>query len=154
MVGTPNSLPSPRWHIAGYQALRAPHPLQAGTLEVRGASEQPAATWTAWQKNSEPSQNVNAAGPAQSLEEAAQPRSVFGSKDPHFWERTGNCQSTREGAHRRRVMSADQLLHNKEGVSQEKVAAAAAPRSLRHRGRGEGERRLRQPRLAEELKGL
>lgn len=119
-----------------------------------GASEQPAATWTSWLANSEPSQKVNVAGPAHCLEEAAQPRSALGSKDPHFWERTGNCQSTREGAHRRPVMSADQLLHNKEGVSQEKVAAAAAPQSLRDRGRGERGRRLRQPRLAEELKGL
>lgn len=48
----------------------------------------------------------------------------------------------REAAHRLRVMSADQLLANKEGVLQEKVAAAAAaaaPRSLGGKGQvGEG----------------
>lgn len=50
----------------------------------------------------------------------------------------------REAAHRLRVMSADQLLANKEGVLQEKVAAAAAaaaPRSLGGKGQvGEGRR--------------
>uniref|UniRef100_A0A8D1M903 Histone-lysine N-methyltransferase SETD7 n=1 Tax=Sus scrofa TaxID=9823 RepID=A0A8D1M903_PIG len=58
--------------------------------------------------------------------ESARTRSAFRFKKPYFWEGTGNCQSTREGAHRRWVMSADQLLDNKEGVLQEKVAAAAA----------------------------
>lgn len=121
---------------------------------IPSAIEQQAATRTAWLSHGAPSQKVNAAGPAHSLAEAARPLSAFGSKDPHFWERTGNCQSTREGAHRRRVMSADQLLHNKEGVLQEKVAAVVAPRSLGDRGRREEGRRLRQPRQAEELKGL
>lgn len=75
--------------------------------------------------------------------ESARTRSAFRFKEPYFWEGTGNCQSAREGAHRRWVMSADHLLDNKEGVLQEKVAAAvavtAAPRSLRGEGpAGEG----------------
>lgn len=76
--------------------------------------------------------------------EAARTRSAFRFKEPYFWEGTGNCQSAREGAHRRRVMSADQLLANKEGLLQEKVAAAAAaaaPRGLGGEGQvGEGRR--------------
>lgn len=134
--------------------LRDPDNPRADTPAILSAIEQQAATRTAWLSRGALSQKVNAAGPAHSLAEAARPRSAFGSKDLHFWERTGNCQSTREGAHRRRVMSADQLLHNKEGALQEKVAAVAAPRSLGDRGRREEGRRLRQPRQAEELKGL
>lgn len=76
--------------------------------------------------------------------ESARAGSAFRFKEPYFWEGTGNCQSAREGAHRRWVMSADQLLDNKEGVLQEKVAAAAAataaPRSLGGEGQV-GERR-------------
>lgn len=57
-------------------------------------------------------------------------------------------------------MSADQLLDNKEGVLQEKVAAAAAtaaPRSLggkRASGRREEARLLPEQLKAKELKGL
>lgn len=94
--------------------------------------------------------------------EYALPRSAFRFKEPYFWKGTGNCQSAREGAHRRWVMSADQLLDNKEGVLQEKVAAAAtakaAHRSLRGEGKvgeGRGGRRLLPQQLkAKELKGL
>lgn len=75
---------------------------------------------------------------------AARTPSAARFKEPHFWEGTGNCQSSREGAHRRRVMSADQLLTNKEGLLQEKVAAAAdaaAPRGLGGEGQvGDGRR--------------
>ncbi|CAM9662746.1 unnamed protein product [Rangifer tarandus platyrhynchus] len=92
--------------------------------------------------------------------EPARTGSAFRFKEPYFWEGTGNCQSAREGAHRRRVMSADQLLDNKEGVLQEKVAAAAAtaaPRSLAGKGasgRREEGRRLPGQLKAKELKGL
>lgn len=158
VVGTPRTAHS---QVTGGTSggIRRPevptHP-RAGTPAVPSASEQPAGTRTAWPASSELSQKVDAAGPAPSLEEAARPRGASGSKDPHFWERTRNCQSTREGAHRRRVMSADQLLPNKEGASEEKVAAAAAPQSLGGRGRRETSRgrRLRQPRQEEESKGL
>jgi hypothetical protein len=47
-------------------------------------------------------------------------------REPHFWEGTGNCQSARQGAPGRWVMSADPPRDNKEGTSEEKVAAAAA----------------------------
>lgn len=90
----------------------------------------------------------NADGPGRGLlgwgAETAATRSAFRFKEPYFWEGTGSCQSAREGAHRRRVMSADQLLANKEGLLLEKVAAAkatAAPRSLGGEGQvGEGRR--------------
>lgn len=71
--------------------------------------------------------------------EYARPRSSFRFKEPYFWKGTGNCQSAREGAHRRWVMSADQLLDNKEGVLQEKVAAAAAAKATHRSLRGEGQ---------------
>lgn len=93
----------------------------------------------AWQK-----QKLNpcwAGGLAGWGAEPARTGSAFRFKEPYFWEGTGNCQSAREGAHRRWVMSADQLLDNKEGVLQEKVAARRHPGAWRARGQvGAGRR--------------
>lgn len=126
-----------------------PAPLEAASAEP-SAREPPSTPGTAWRARSARGRGAAEEQPcwAGGLPgwgaETARTRSAFRSKEPYFWEGTGNCQSAREGAHRRRVMSADQLLANKEGLLLEKVAAAkatAAPRSLGGEGQvGEGRR--------------
>lgn len=142
------------------RARRAPgggHPAVLSARDRRGARDRVVRSELAEPPGSRTETLMG--GPGGRGAEAARTRGAFRFKEPYFWEGTGSCQSAREGAHRLRVMSADQLLDNKEGVSQEKVAAAAAtaaPRAPEERGKSAkgGGTAAAAAAKTEELKGL